>query len=104
MGLKGTTIIQSSDDQPFYNIEISGINNQNISGQVFENNLIQGIVGKYFSSGNFTQSTGDGFLYTHKGTPLTISSLRIRVLDTQMTPEDGLGPNSAFVLQIDTSK
>ena len=105
VGLVGRAIIEASDDQPFYNIEISGINNQDISGQVFENSLIQGVVGKYFSEGNFTESNGDGFVYTHKGdTPLTIQSLRVRILDTQMQPEEGLGPNSAFILEINTTK
>ena len=103
-GILGRPIIQAGDDQPFYNIEISGINNQDFAGQIFNNNLIQGIVGKYFSSGNFTQSTGDGILYTHKGAPLTISSLRVRILDTQMQPEINLGPNSAFILEINTDK
>ena len=104
VGLLGNPIIEASDDQPFYNIEISGINNQDISGQVFENSLIQAIVGKYFSEGNFTESSGDGFLYTHKGTPLTIKSLRVRILDTQLIPEPTLGPNSAFILEINTVK
>ena len=62
-------------------------------------------MGKYFSEGNFTESTGDGFTYIHKGdTPLTIQSLRVRILDTQMNLEEGLGPNSAFILQINTTK
>lgn len=105
VGLRGAAIIEASDDQPFYNIEISGINNQDISGQVFENSLIQAMVGKYFSQGNFTESNGDGFIYTHKGdTPLTIQSLRVRILDTQMQPEEGLGPNSAFILEINSVK
>ena len=105
VGLRGAAIIEASDDQPFYNIEISGINNQDISGQVFENSLIQAMVGKYFSQGNFTESNGDGFIYTHKGdTPLTIQSLRVRILDTQFQPEEGLGPNSAFILQINSVK
>jgi len=104
VGLRGSAIIESSDDQPFYNIEISGVNGQDFSGQVYENSLIQGCIGKYFSQGNFTESNGDGFLYTHKGTPLTIQSLRVRILDTQMNLEPGLGPNSALILEINTVK
>ena len=104
IGLVGRAIIEASDDQPFYNIEISGINGQDFAGQVYENSLIQGCIGKYFSQGNFTESNGDGFLYTHKGTPLTIQSLRVRILDTQMNLEPGLGPNSALILEINTVK
>ena len=104
VGLRGSAIIETSDDQPFYNVEISGINGQDFAGQVYENSLIQGCVGKYFSQGNFTESNGDGFLYTHKGTPLTIQSLRVRILDTQMNLEPGLGPNTALILEINTVK
>ena len=81
-----------------------GLNKQEISGQVYENSLVQGMVGKYFSQGNFTESSGDGFEYTHRGAPLTIKSLRVRILDTQMQPEVGLGTNSAFILEINTTK
>lgn len=106
VGLVGDPILQISDDQAFYQIEISGINNQDIhlAEGVAKNNLIQAYVGKYFTSGAFTSSSEPGFEYVHKGQPLTISSLRVRILDTQGNLEPGLGDHSAVVLQLNTSK
>jgi len=104
VGLKANSQTPVNDDQAFYQIEISGINSQEITGQVYNNSLVQAIVGKYFSAGNFTQSIGDGVPYVHKGEPLTIQSVRIRILNTQNELEPGLGPNSSFVLTINTQK
>ena len=104
VGIEGSPIIITGDDDPFYQIEISGINSQQIIGQHQKNSLIQALVGKYFSAGNFTQSTGDGIVYVHKGEPLTIKSLRVRILNSQGEPELGLGPNTAVVLQLSTNK
>ena len=104
VGLKANSQTPVNDDQAFYQIEISGINSQEITGQVYNNSLVQAIVGKYFSAGNFTQSIGDGVPYVHKGEPLTIQSVRVRILNTQNELEEGLGPNSSFVLTINTEK
>lgn len=73
-------------------------------GQPTKNNLVQGMIGKYFSNGNFTESQGDGLVYVHKGEPMTIKSLRVRILDSQGNLEDNLGPNSAMVLNLLTDK
>jgi len=104
VGLKANSQTPVNDDQAFYQIEISGINSQEITGQVYNNSLVQAIVGKYFSAGNFTQSIGDGVPYVHKGEPLTIQSVRVRILNTQNELEEGLGPNSSFVLTINSEK
>ena len=104
VGIIASPLIAASDDQPFYNIEISGINSQDIAGQVYDNSLIQAHVGKYFSQGNFTESNGDGMVYVHRGNPLVIKDLRVRILDTQMNLEPSLGLNSAFILNINTVK
>jgi len=105
VGLEGArSLVVASDDQPFYNIEISGINTQDFMGQPVNNSLIQGLVGKYYSQGNFTQSESDGIEYIHKGEPIVIKSIRTRILDTQLELEAGLGPNSAFVLTINKTK
>lgn len=104
VGIEGLPIIQAGDDDPFYQIEISGINSQQIIGQTQKNSLIQALVGKYFSAGNFTQSSGDGISYVHKGEPLSIKSLRVRILNSQGVPETGLGQNTAVILQLSTNK
>jgi hypothetical protein len=104
--LSGDPIIQVSDDQPYYQIEISGINSQDIylPDSVGKNNLIQAYCGKYYSAGAFTQSSAPGFQYTHKGNPKTIKSLRVRILDTQGVAQVGLGNHTAIVLELNTNK
>tara|TARA_R110001592_G_scaffold34272_3_gene117764 strand:- start:71 stop:2869 length:2799 start_codon:yes stop_codon:yes gene_type:complete len=104
VGLDANPLTTASDDQPFYNIEMSGINNQEFVGQTFDNSLIQGLVGKYYSQGNFTESESDGIQYIHRGEPLVIQSIRTRILNTQLDPEPNLGPNSAFILTINKTK
>lgn len=104
-GMNAIPLLGAGNDQAFYNIEMSGINNQEFTGQPHNNSLIQGLVGKYYSQGNFTQSESDGIQYIHKGeTPIVIQSIRTRILDTQLNPETGLGPNSAFILTINKTK
>jgi len=106
IGLEGQEIIPVSDDQPYFQIEISGINNQNIHlpDSLAKNNLIQAYVGKYYSNGNFTSSASPGFNYVHKGNDLVVKSLRVRILDSQGNEEPNLGPHSAVVLQLNTTK
>jgi len=104
VGLEAEPLIVATSDQGFYQIEISGINQQSITGQVYENSLVQAVVGKYFSQGSFTSSIGDGLPYVHQGEPLVIKSLRVRVLDTQNELEPNLGPHSSFTLTINTTK
>ena len=94
----------ASDDDPYYSIEISGINNQSIFGQNQKNNLVQAIVGKYYNNGTFTSSEGDGFMYVHKGEPMSIKNLRVRILTSQGQPQEGLGAQSAVVLTLSTTK
>ena len=104
VSLIGNSFTQSVDDDAFYQIEISGINQQEFYGQNKKNNLIQGIVGKYYSNGNFTQQEGGGLEYTHKGDALSIKSLRVRILDSQGEPQEGLGGKSAVILTLSSEK
>jgi hypothetical protein len=105
VSLIGQNQVQATEDDPYYQIEISGINNQDIVGQPAKNNLVQGMIGKYYSNGNFTQGEGDGLVYIHKGeTPLVIKSLRVRILDSLGNVEPGLGPSSAMILDVNQEK
>ena len=103
--IRGEEIQAQTDDDPFYQIEITGINNQNIYGATTKNNMIQSMVGKYFTSGNFTTgSSDDSFEYIHKGEALSIRSLKTRILNSDGTPATGLGLNSAVILQLNSTK
>jgi len=103
--IKGLAIDNQIEPDPFYQIEISGMNRQDVVGAETKNNLIQTIVSKYFSNGGFTVgSVEDGWKYTHVGEPLLLRSLSVRILDSTGNVSTGLGPNSAVILEIDTDK
>ena len=104
VSITGQNQVQSTEDDPFYQIEISGINNQDIIGQPVKNNLVQAMVGKYYSNGNFTQGEEDGLVYVHKGEPIVIKSLRVRILDSLGNVEPDLGPASAIILNVNQEK
>jgi len=103
--IKGLAINNQIQPDPFFQVEISGMNRQDVVGAATKNNLIQTIVGKYFSNGGFTTgSVEDGWKYTHVGEPLMLRSLNVRILDSTGNVSTGLGPNSAIILEIDTDK
>ena len=103
--MKGFPITGAEVTDPFFQVEISGINRQDVVGAETKNNLIQTIVGKYFTNGGFTSGNiDDGFRYTHLGEPLLLRSMDIRILDSNGTPASGLGPNTAIILEVDSDK
>ena len=103
--MKGFPITGAEITDPFFQVEISGINRQDVVGAETKNNLIQTIVGKYYTNGGFTAGNiDDGFRYTHLGEPLLLRSMDIRILDSNGTPASGLGPNTAIILEVDSDK
>ena len=102
---EGFSLADEEVTDPYFQVEISGINRQDIVGANTKNNLIQTIVGKYFTNGGYTSGNlDDGIRYTHLGEPLNIRSMNIRILDSNGNVADGLGPNSAVILELDSDK
>lgn len=90
---------------PYFQIEISGLVRQDILGAEIKNNLIQSMVGKYFTNGGYTSGNpDDGFRYVHQGEPISLRSLSVRILDSNGELAVGLGETSAVILEIDTDK
>jgi len=103
--IPGDAITPDEITDPFFQIEISGMTRQNIVGATKKNNLIQSIVGKYFTNGGFTSGNiDDGFRYTHLGEPILLRSLSVRILDSDGDLAEGIGSNSAVILELDTVK
>ena len=99
----GKTITPPNQTDPFFMIELSGANTNSMFGMRRENSLISQIVGRYFSVGSYTQGNADGSItYTHRGEPLLLSELGIRILDSggQLLPPTVLNPASAVVIEI----
>ncbi len=66
-------------------------------------NRVQGIMGKYFTSGNFLQDTGASAIqYTHVGETQMINELDVRILHADGTPPDTneLGEKNSIFLEV----
>ncbi len=99
----GLTITPTDISDPFFLVELSGINRNEIYGLQQDNKLISQIVGRYYQSGSYTQGNADGSIsYTHRGEPMLISELGIRILDSNGNEIDGdvLQGSSAVIIEI----
>ena len=103
--ISGQELTDKEVTDPYYQIEINGLVRQDILGAETKNNLIQSIVGKYFTNGGYTSGNiEDGFRYTHVGEPISLRSMSVRILDSNGQLATGLGETSAVILEIDSDK
>ena len=64
---------------------------------------IQGVVNRYYSVNSYTSSDGSNIVYTHRGEPAMITSLRVRILNPDMTPAL-VGEDNSIFLSIEKNK
>jgi len=103
--ISGEELTDKEVTDPYYQIEINGLVRQDILGAETKNNLIQSIVGKYFTNGGYTSgNVEDGFRYTHVGEPISLRSMSVRILDSNGQLATGLGETSAVILEVDSDK
>ena len=95
------------NDEGYYLIEVGmSLPQKMVGGSIRENttsNRVQGIMGKYFTSGNFLQSQGQGaIVYEHEGEPVLLSELSVAIRNPDMTlPADNdLGENNSVFLEV----
>ena len=97
------------NDEGYYLVEIGFKLPQNmISGSngsigARNNNKVQSIMGKYFTSGNFLQDTGQGsIIYEHYGEPQLITDLQVSIRrpDGSMPDPTELGISNSVFLEI----
>lgn len=94
-------------DEGFYLIEVAFSFPQKMIGGSIEDsttsNAVMGVMGKYFTSGNFLQSQGQGaVVYQHKGEPTLLSDLRVSVKNPNGTlpSNNDLGRNNSIFLEV----
>jgi len=79
---------------------IAGFNNLIVSDTSTSQN-IHAIVNRYYNRGAYTSSTGeDSMVYTHKGTPLILSSIRTRILLPNRTVPTNLGKDNTIFMEV----
>ena len=69
---------------------------------IFSTNIkstIQGIVNKYYNLNSYTSSDGSNIFYQHRGEPIMLSSLRVRILNPDMSLAD-VGSDTTVFLSI----
>jgi len=106
------TFDQVSNDEGYYLIEVGMKMPQKlIGGQVnrgqgsfsTSSNKVQGIMGKYFTSGNFLQDTGSASItYTHIGEPQLVSELDVRITHADGSPPlvNELGEKNSIFMEL----
>jgi len=107
--LSNRTFDESDNDEGYYMIEVGVKMPQKLIGG-FErvggqttSNAIQAIVGKFYTSGNFLQSQGEGIIaYTHVGEPQLVRDLSVRVLhpNFSLPTNEDLGNRNSIFLEI----
>jgi hypothetical protein len=87
---------------PYFLVEVNINANQELYGRNKIKNNIKAVVGKYYSVDNFTSgSTLDAvYPYIHKGEPLVLSDISIRILDPQHNLAQGIGKDNTVFLEI----
>ena len=86
-------------DNGYFLVEIDGkIQNELISSTSIKS-TIQAIVNKYYNLNSYTSSDGSNIFYQHRGEPITLSSLRVRILNPDMSLAD-VGNDTTIFLSI----
>ena len=94
-------VIRTDTNSGYYLIEmIAGFNNTMVGSNKTEKN-IHGIVNRYFNRNSYTSSTEqDSLVYTHRGAPLILSSIRTRILLPNRTVPSNIGEDNTIFLQV----
>ena len=93
-------MFKNTDIRSHYLIEVDAKFRGNFLTDNTNYRTIGQIVGKYFTKGSFTESGGGGFLYTHVGPPLKLSSFKCRILFPDKTLATDIGPDNAIYMAI----
>ena len=99
----------ANNDEGYYLIEIGfkfpqkmiGGSNGSIGAR--NNNKVQSIMGKYFTSGQFLQDTGQGsIVYQHQGEPQMITELTVAIRrpDGSIPDVTEIGPSNSIFMEI----
>jgi|TARA_R110000823_G_scaffold12019_4_gene40451 hypothetical protein len=99
IGILAGELNQQEEGKSYYQIEIDMNVPSEKHGSNSFNNKIQAIIGRYFTSGNGTQSVGGegAITYSHKGMPIKLNQFRVRILSPDGTLARVGDDNTVFV-------
>lgn len=91
-------------DYGYYYVEIkAGYENEIVGSDTIGGltQFIQGIVNRYYSLGAYTSGgTESSLIYTHKGSPIYLRDIKVRILDSDKNQVNNIGEDNTIFLQI----
>jgi len=106
-GIQATTPYDVNDayDTPYFRVDIEcSVRNKIVGEKTLFNNTFA-IVGRYYELNSYNAGTSsDSLVYVHKGEPVVMSSLNVRILDNEGKMPVRLGADNTIYLQVVKSK
>jgi len=92
---------QENNKFGYYLIDINASFKSNVIMEDTINRTIQGIVSRYYEQQSYTSATSDSAIsYIHKGEPIYLRNLRIRILKSDGSLADNIGDDNTVYLQV----
>ena len=92
------------DNSSWFLIEITGIE-QTLNGSRNIMTGVQSIISRFYNTDQITSAYSEGSIpYVHKGAAITLSNIRIRILNPKKEVAENLGNRTCIYLQHDTLK
>ena len=85
----------SSQTVPYLQVELLGL--PNVQHSAVATKSVAQVVGKYYSTGRYVSSSGEGTAYTHLGAPIQISKLGCRILNPDFSLAETGGDSTVFL-------
>ena len=85
----------------YYLIEVSSDFENNYLNSVGNFNHMMAVVSRYYTKVNYVSSTSaDSIIYTHKGSPVVLSSFKCRVLNSDKSLALNIGEDNTVILEL----
>jgi hypothetical protein len=86
-------------DSAYYFVEVNLQQNKLLDSNGGEKRTIAGIINRYYSVSSYTSTEG-GFSYIHRGEPMVINTLHVRILMPDGSQVQRLGPDNSVFLKL----
>ena len=93
-------MFKTTDIRSHYLIELDAKFRNNFLTNETNYRTMSQVVGKFYSRGSFTQSGSGGFIYTHVGPSLKLSSFKVRILYPDKSLADDIGDDNTVYINI----
>jgi hypothetical protein len=99
-GIYANDIFSIGNGFGYYQIEINSVFKNLLIGTDIKQN-ISAIVSRYYESNSYASGTSqDAISYFHKGTPVQLSSIGVRILDSNGNLASSIGSDNSIYLQV----